>query len=365
MFRAVVFPKSLKFRQPEAIWLEPQQFEQALVGSLVASLVNASFNEADQWQLYLNTLALSGFEQWLQRCTLTHFIDRTQCINQVGAVYNFRVGQFKLNLIAREHVLDEVAEIPRAAIEQPDLTAHFYVLLEVSEEQQRVIIRGFLRYDRLMHYCNQVGEGLQNDYYPISLSAFDPEPNHLLFYCDFLEPTSIPLPVIAMEPAATPEVLSDTTLKTLTAVQETHIQLGQWIQGIFAPGWQAITDLVRPEVYLAWSLRNQGDGAKQGKLMDLGIELQGQRTVLLVNVTEKADKKLSVLVQLHPAAEERYLPPQIGLTLFSQTGKKLQEVYSRTQDNYIQLKPFKGRSGVLFSIVVSLGDICLYENFEL
>jgi hypothetical protein len=95
------------------------------------------------------------------------------------------------------------------------------------------------------------------------------------------------------------------------------------------------------------------------------MELQGQRVVLLVNVTEEADNQLSVLVQLHPAGEERYLPPQIKLMLLSQAGKKLQEVRSRTQDNYIQLKSFKGRSGIPFSIVVSLGDSCLCENFEL
>jgi len=101
------------------------------------------------------------------------------------------------------------------------------------------------------------------------------------------------------------------------------------------------------------------------KLIDLGMELQGQRVVLLVNVTEEADNQLSVLVQLHPAGEERYLPPQIALTLLSQAGKKLQEFRSRTQDNYIQLKSFKGRSGIPFSIAVSLGDIYLCENFEL
>jgi hypothetical protein len=78
---------------------------------------------------------------------------------------------------------------------------------------------------------------------------------------------------------------------------------------------------------------NQREGAKRGKLIDLGMELQGQRVVLLVNVTEEADNQLSVLVQLHPAGEERYLPPQIALTLLSQAGKKLQEFRSRTQDN--------------------------------
>jgi Protein of unknown function (DUF1822) len=363
MFRDAAFSSSLKFRQPEAIWLESKQLESALSGSLTNSSVNDLYNEADQWQLYLNALALCGFEQWLQQRNLTHFIDRTQCINQIGAVYNFKIGQFKLNLIVREQVLDEIAEIPKAAIKQPDLAAHFHVLLEVSEEQRRVIIRGFLRYDRLMRHCNRVSEGLQNDNYSISLSAFDLEPNHLLFYCEFLEPASIPLPLVATKHTA-PVAKSETALTTLTAVLD-RIHLGHWIKGIFAPGWQAINELVSPEVQLAWNPRNLRRGERRGKLIDLGMELQGQRLILLVSVTEEVDQDLSVLVQLHPAGADRYLPPQIGLTLLSQSGKKLQEVYARRQDNYIQLKSFKGRSGILFSIVVTLGSICLREIFEL
>lgn len=358
MFSLRAIPPSFNLRRPEAIGLEPEQFEQALVNPLASP----SVNEAGQWQLYLNALALLGFEQWLQKRAPSHFIDRTQCINQVGAVYNLKIDEFKLNLIVKEHVLDEVAEIPREAIKQPELAAHFYVLLEVSEEQQRVLIRGFLRYDRLSKYCSQVSNCLQNSYYKIPLFAFDLEPNHLLFYCDFLEPTAIPLPVISTEHSATPDAISKTPL---TASQETPIQLGQWIQGVFEAGWQAMDDLFSPEAHLAWSPRNQREGAKRGKLIDLWMELQGQKTVLLVNITEEADNQLSVLVQLHPAGEERYLPPQIKLTLLSQAGKKLQEVQSRTQDNYIQLKSFKGRSGIPFSIAVSLGETCLCENFEL
>lgn len=358
MFSFSALPAGLNPRRPEIIYLEPEQLDQALL----SSLVNPLLNEADQWQLYLNALALLGFEQWLQKRASSHFIDRTQCINQIGAVYNLKINEFKLNLIVKEHVLDEIAEISKEAVKQPDVAAHFTVLLEVSEEQQRLMIRGFLRYDRLMNYCSQASDNPQNDYYQITLSAFDPEPNHLLLYCDFLEPASIPLPVISTEHSATPDAISETTL---TSFQETRIQLRQWLQGIFAAEWHAIDGLFRPEVHLASSLRNQIEGAKRGKLIDIGMEFQGQRAVLLVNVTEEADKKLSVLVQLHPTGEERYLLPQLKLTLLSQTGEKLQEVRSRTQDNYIQLKSFKGQSGIHFSIVVSLGDLCLRENFEL
>lgn len=358
MFSCSVIPANLKFKQSEVIWLEPELFEQKLANPLTS----CSDNEAAQWQFYLNGLALLGFEEWLRKRASSHLIDRTQCINQNNAIYNLKIDEFRLNLIIKEHILDEITEITKDAIIKPELAAHFYVLLEVSEEQQQVIIRSFLRHDRLTNYCSQSNDCLQNGYYQIPLSVFDPEINHLLFYCDFLEPITIPLPIVSKECSATPDSISEISL---TTSQETSIQLGQWIEGIFTAGWDAINDLFNPEALVAWSPRSQGEGAKRGKLIDLGMDFQGQKILLLVNVTEEADKQLSVLVQLHPAGKKRYLPHQISLTLLSQAGKKLQEVHSRTQDNYIQLKSFKGRSGIPFSIAVSLGDICIYENFKL
>jgi hypothetical protein len=114
-----------------------------------------------------------GFEQWLEKRAPSHCLDRTQCINHIGAVYNLKIDEFKLNLIVKEQVLDEVVEIPREALEQPALVAHFYVLLEVCEEQERLMIRGFLRSDRLINYCHRVSDSLQNGYYQIPLSVFD------------------------------------------------------------------------------------------------------------------------------------------------------------------------------------------------
>jgi hypothetical protein len=169
----------------------------------------------------------------------------------------------------------------------------------------------------------------------------------------------MPLPAIATECAVTPEARLTPVLRT------SRIELGQWLQGVFSPGWQALDELFNRQVCLALSPRSQGKGAKRGKLIDLSVKLPGASMVLLLNITEEADEKLSVLVQLHPAGEERYLPPQVTLTLLSPSGEKLQEVHSRTQDNYIQLKSFKGRAGMPFRIALGFGSFTLCENFKL
>jgi hypothetical protein len=83
-----------------------------------------------------------------------------------------------------------------------------------------------------------------------------------------------------------------------------------------------------------------------------------------VNITPENDR-FGVLVQLHPTGRQRYLPTNLKLSLLSRTGKVLQEVQARSQDNYIQLRPFKGESDRGFSLEVSLGNVQLREDFVL
>jgi hypothetical protein len=72
-----------------------------------------------------------------------------------------------------------------------------------------------------------------------------------------------------------------------------------------------------------------------------------------------------LLTTPYPTGGERHLPANLKLTLRSKAGKTLQEVISRGQDNYIQLKSFKGKLGTRFSIEVSMGDVKVREDFEL
>jgi Protein of unknown function (DUF1822) len=340
MFDFLALSKVPDFKRPEILWLEPKHFEQAIVFLGDKSLLP----EAERWQLYLNRLALLRFEEWLKRASPLYSIDKTKCSNEVGAIYNLKINEFKLNLITQEHILDEEVEVPCVAIDQSH-AAHFYVVLEISEEEQQLIIRGFLRHDRLINYCKQINSS-GNSYYKIPLVLFDPEPQHLLFNCDFLDLAAIlPLPV--------------------TSKPNNRINLGKWLAGVSTAGWQTIEALFGAENYLAGSLRQSGQADSRGKLIDLGLQLQEQKVVLLVNINETENQELTVLVQLHPASEERYLPYQITLTLLSQSGERLQEVQARSLDNYIQLRSFKGLPGTLFQLMVSHGKFSVFENFEL
>ncbi|GAB1544424.1 hypothetical protein NUACC21_71000 [Scytonema sp. NUACC21] len=330
---------------PEAIWLEPEHFYQA------TEISNRVMNEDKKWQNYLNALGLFGFEQWLSMRMPTQAIPRE--IHIIETCSQLKVGEFKFCLISSEHLLDEVVSIPEAVI-APGLASHFYVVLEVSEEQEEVIIRGCLRYDQLVTYCRQ--DYLQDNCYQLPLTIFDPEPNHLLHYYLYLDPSSISLPVTSTENVAQ---------KLVEDFYNTRTNLSRWLEGIFDEGWQVIDTLINPETSLAFSTRHVQSGAKRAKLIDLGVQLGSQTVALLVNITEESEEKLGILIQLHPTGGERFLPENIKLSLFSKAGKILQEVSSRTQDNFIQLKPFKGEPGKRFSIELSLDNAKVRENFEL
>jgi Protein of unknown function (DUF1822) len=334
-------PRSLS---PETIWLEPEQIAQAKVLSNLIS--DAPIPEAQRWQRYLNALAMLGFEQWLAARLPEQAIIRLSPL--LDSVVYLEVSGFRFCLITVEHVLDERISIPQAVVERSDLVSDFYVVQEVSEEQELITMRGFCHYDELIQYRDRQACAIQDECYLLPLSFLDAEINHILFYCRSLQPMGITLP----------DVLTSVSDRVLEAVTRSTTRLTQWLQGVVEEQWQMMEQLINPEAYLSFSTRSIEAGTRRGKLINLGV-------VLLVNLTSEAEGKLGVLVQLHPTGSATYLRPEIILSLRSATGKTLQTVTARSQDNYIQLKPFKGNVGTCFTVSIQSDRESVEENFEL
>ncbi|MFQ4144879.1 DUF1822 family protein [Chlorogloeopsis sp. ULAP02] len=347
--------QDLRLLLPETVWLEPEHF---LLANQTSS--QQTTNASNSWQVYLNTLALLAFEVWL-RDRLPEQVVSVD-ISAIATAGNLKVGEYKFCAFATENLLDEIVNIPQELIEQPQLAAHFYVLLEVLEEEEEVVIRGFLPYKKLVEMKSNLELPVSDGYYQLPLSFFDIEPNHLLLYHRYVQASEFSVPVADTQVTQVSENLSK-------SLHLTTIKLSQWLQGVIDEGWQIIDSLSNPELSLAFSTRNIEQGAQRAKIIDFGIDLGSKKVVLLVNISPdisaSTQDKISVLAQLYPINGERFLPQNIKLFLLSKAGKNLQEVTARVQDNYIQLKPFKGEYGKRFSIQVSLGDISVKENFEL
>lgn len=229
------FPiNSIDFRllQPEVIELELEHFQQA---TKISAKVTS---EALSWQTYLNVLALLSFKEWLSKRILNQVIH--QNLNAIGTVGHLCVGEFKICVIATENLLDEVVNISQYAIEQQQARADFYVLFEVLEEQEQAIFRGFLDYNQLMNYLQRFDLQLSsNGCYQLPFSLFDPEPNHLLFYCRFLQPSAIYLPVASSA--------TNTSLPLQTSFNQTRTQLSQWLQDV-----SSYINVVKLQVLATW-----------------------------------------------------------------------------------------------------------------
>lgn len=350
--------QNFRFLLPETIYLEA---EHLLLAQQISDEEKTNCNIS--WQAYLNALALLAFEIWLNKRLGDKNVTRN--IDNIKTAGNIQIDEFKFCTIATENLLSETICIPSSVTANPNLSAHFYVLLEVLEEEEQVVIRGFLPHNQLIELISKFQLPISDGFYQIPLSSFDIEPNHLLLYQRYLKASEFTTPITESKVTPVGEDL-------VTIVNTNTIKLSQWLQGVADKGWQLMDSACKPELNLAFATRNlsQDKDTKRSKIIDLGLSIDNHKLLLLIAISsditkDNNQKKIQVLVQLKPIYGENYLPHNVKLFLISKTGTTLQEVISRTHDNYIQLNIFKGKRGTKFSIGVSLGESSIRESFEL
>ncbi|MGL4619481.1 DUF1822 family protein [Chroococcidiopsis sp.] len=152
------------------------------------------------------------------------------------------------------------------------------------------------------------------------------------------------------------------------------VNLRQWFQNTFEPGWQTVVSLLNPaEHNLAFSFRkteelntNEVDRpenfVRRAKLIDLGMQLAGHAVALVMELRPASEQKTDLIVQVHPTGRETFLPPSLQLIVLDESGSVFLEAKARRADNYIQLQ-FSGTTGERFSVKVALGDVGITEHF--
>ncbi len=183
---------------PATINISSEQIIQAV------ELSNQIPNVSRKWQTYLNGLALFAFEEWLQSRTDSLTVKREKCTvlqpvlaNAIAVVANLQVGEFKVCLIPTSILDTSEVTLPRLVVDLPEYIPHFYVLIEVLEEQSSAVISGFLSYHELVKNQAEVNLQPEADWtYQLPLKWFDSDPNTLLLYLRCLESEAIILPGI-------------------------------------------------------------------------------------------------------------------------------------------------------------------------
>jgi hypothetical protein len=245
-------------------------------------------HESRQWQAYLNTLALYSVEQWLQEQAPNLPIHQQSCsilqpqlANVIEAVANLEVGDFKLCLLATGTLSDDRIALPQAVIDLPEYTAHFYMVIEILEEQEQAQIQGFLRYDQLLSQLLSTHVQASTDWtYELPLSWFNPDANQLLLYLRCLEPTAIALPAIPTTRAASLAQIQGELMDRLPQLQSPQRSLWQVLN------WEEGEAVLTSPALLTWLYHLQrGEQSIQDRLATVmrqvtqGVQALTQQTI--------------------------------------------------------------------------------------
>lgn len=230
---------SLEFERlpTESLTIEMEEINQAV------QLSHQIPDESRQWQTYLNALGLFTFKRWLEERD-NHLIvnwqestiAKPELANVIPVVANLQVGEFNICLITLGSLFDEQVPLPRLVVDLPEFVPHFYVLVEVLEEQECGMIQGVMTHQQFIDNLEtSQAKNPQSDWtYQIPLNWFEKEPNHLLLYLRTLEPSAILLPAITTNRQQQLAAIENELVNLLPQLQAPETELWQvlsWEQG--------------------------------------------------------------------------------------------------------------------------------------
>lgn len=140
------------------------------------------------------------------------------------------------------------------------------------------------------------------------------------------------------------------------------VNLLDWFREVFEVGWQSVRELISHQLRPAFrdsEIKQQ----ERAKLIDLGLELAGHAVVLIITVREIDEETVSVRAQLYPTGEAMTLPPNLKLSVLTETGEVFKEVTARSDDEFIQYQ-FEVQREDDFGIQVALGNTSITEKFR-
>ncbi|MDF5709467.1 MAG: DUF1822 family protein [Nostoc sp. S4] len=281
-------------------------------------------------KIYLNTLAVyavNSYLKWLQIDTALEKGDSwhplKQALFDVGDLVIPNIGKLECRPVQPgETAIYLPAEVMQNRIG--------YVAVQFSERLNEAQLLGFIRTVTISSVCEQI---------PLT----NLKPLNFLFDC-------IPEAIVQ-----------------LASTSQTRVNLGQWLENLFENSWMALEQIFGSIDEKKFALRSVSSLSKvsvvRAKIIDLGLRVGNEPLTLLVAIAPLPEQKVEVLVQLHPMGGKTYLPSNLRLYLQTELGEIIQEVGSRSNDNFIQLKRFRGDSGEAFNIQVSDSIFTIKETF--
>jgi hypothetical protein len=358
---------------------------------------------SSRWCAYINQICLHAFLDWIStedfpQASIWYSFPGTpafwEFVNGTAILLEGR----RIVLIPSEAIDDSELEVPQEWVDILSWAADYYFAVQVKPDGQWVRIWGYTTHEELKSlahydsvdrtYCIDA-QHLTKDLNAFSLSyqfcqgeemkvAIDPLPKLSTKQAENLVQrlgnascrfSRLAVPFITWGALLENEQWRQRLYQQRQQLQSSQVRvnLSRWLEGIYDNSWEAIeTFLLFNSNSLAFNFRSSSGlsigSIKRAKLIDLGMEIESQKVVLLVAFILEDSQQVSIRVQLHPANGE-YLPVNIKLALLLESEEIIQKVQAREQDNYIQLKRFDGEVGECFSIQVTFDSHQITENF--
>jgi hypothetical protein len=177
--------------------------------------------------------------------------------------------------------------------------------------------------------------------------------------------TAEELPLEQLQPPETIlEYLGQSSL--LENIPEQLVNLSQWFGNVFEQGWQTVDAVLNPSrLTPGYAFRTRiprSSSVQRARRIDLGIQADGHPVALIVTIEPEDDQQTGIRLEIHPAGDRPYLPPQLRLIVLEQSGTVFLEAISRDNDNYIQLA-FSGTKGERFQVQITLENSSVNEEF--
>jgi Protein of unknown function (DUF1822) len=170
--------------------------------------------------------------------------------------------------------------------------------------------------------------------------------------------------LLGFYPASTLEMLDsiplrqlqplDVLLESIPESEVAPVRLNQWLQNIFATGWQAVEEFLTPQTPAFAFRRNSIRRAKQ---LELDYSL-----ILLVTIQPENRDNLAIHLQIFPAEPTSVLPFPTRFTVLTETGEVFREILSKEGNRFIQYE-LSGRVGEQFTLEVVSGSAAIRESF--
>ncbi|MEH2079816.1 MAG: DUF1822 family protein [Nostoc sp.] len=282
-------------------------------------------------QIYLNTLAVYAVYTYLEWLQIDTALDKSDSWHPLKRAL-FDVADL---------VIPNIGKLECRPVQPGETTIYLppevmknrigYVAVQFNECLNEVQLLGFVRIVPSSSACEQ-----------IPLTSL--KPLNFLFDC---------IPDAVAHPAL--------------SARQTRVNLGQWFENLFENSWMALEEVFNSIDEKKFALRSVSSFSRtsvvRARIIDLGLKVGNEPLALIVAIAPLPEQKVEVLVQLHPMGEKTYLPSNLRLNLQAESREILQEVVSRSNDNFIQLKRFRGDFGESFHIQVSHGNLTIKETF--